>query len=323
MLYLFYCRTKNLLCIVAGFFLSVFLKRPISLGLPITTSIEPANYCNLHCTQCPTGNGSIKKEKELMPMELFSQIVNDIKRHTLYITLYFQGEPFLNPEFGSMIKLAHQEHIFTATSTNGQLINSEIAECIVRSGLNKLIISIDGTTQETYEKYRIGGNLEKAISAIGYIVEWKKKLHSNTPKIEMQFLVFKHNEHQLDDAKKLAIQTGVDKLTFKTAQIYDFENGNELIPSQQKYSRYIEKTAGTFVRKKKIYNRCWRAFSGAVITSAGEILPCSFDKKGEFSFGNIKNQSLAEIWNNEKALRFRKQLLVNREEIGICRNCVE
>lgn len=323
MLYLFCLRAINGIKIVAGFILSLLLKKPFKIGLPLTVSVEPVNYCNLHCVECPTGNGSTSRRKELMQSDLFYNIIDQIKVHASYLTLYFQGEPFIHPEFDNFIKLARKNHIYTATSTNGQLINKVIAEKTVRSGLNKLIVSIDGTTQDTYEKYRVGGKLEKAVDAIKLITECKNKLHSNSPKIEMQFLVLRHNEHQIEKAKKLAKKLGVNKLTFKTAQIYNFENGSELIPTQKKYARYVEKEKGVFVRKKKIHNRCWRAFSGTVISVDGEVLPCSFDKNADFSFGNLKNKPLAEIWHSEKALAFRRLLLTDRKGVGICCNCTE
>jgi radical SAM protein with 4Fe4S-binding SPASM domain len=323
MVYLFYLRIKNIFKITLGFVLSFFFKQPFRVGLPVSVSIEPVNYCNLHCPECPTGNGTLHRKKELMSLALFSNILNEIKVHTCYLTLYFQGEPFIHPHFVDFVKLARQQYIYTATSSNAQLINNEVAEQTVRSGLNKLIISVDGTTQETYEKYRVGGELDKVIEAIKHVVEWKKKLHSNTPKLEVQFLVLKHNEYQIPDIKKLAKELGVNKLSLKTAQIYDFENGSDLIPSQEKYARYIKGTDGRYHRKKRMHNRCRRAFSGTVISVDGEILPCSFDKKGEYSFGNIKDKPLAEIWHNEKASLFRRQILMDRKQFDMCRNCTE
>jgi radical SAM protein with 4Fe4S-binding SPASM domain len=313
----------NIFKIILGFILSRILKKPFAIGLPVSVSIEPVSYCNLHCPECPTGNGSLNREKKIMPLTLFSNIINQIKVHTFYLTLYFQGEPFIHPQFSDLVKLARQNHIYTATSTNAQLITDEVAEQTVRSGLNKLIVSVDGTTQETYEKYRVGGRLDKTIQAIKLLVEWKKKLHSSTPKLEIQFLVLKHNEHQIPDIKKLAKELGVNKLSFKTAQIYDFENGSDLIPSRQEYSRYIKNADGLYSRKKKIRNRCPRAFSAVVISVDGDILPCSFDKKGEYCFGNIKDKPLSEIWHNEKASRFRRQILMDRRQFDICRNCTE
>lgn len=104
--------------------------------------------------------------------------------------------------------------------------------------MDRLIISIDGTTQETYENYRVGGQLSKVIEGTKNIVKWRKQLKSKTPLIVFQFLVVKPNEHQVEEVKKLGKELGVDDVWFKTAQVYDYESGNELIPTIQKYSRY-------------------------------------------------------------------------------------
>jgi radical SAM protein with 4Fe4S-binding SPASM domain len=222
-----------------------------------------------------------------------------------------------------MIKYAHEAGILTSTSTNGQLINEKIAAEIVLSGLDKIIISIDGTSQEVYEKYRIGGKLELALESIRHIQNWKNKTKSFTPLIEIQFIVLKHNEHQINEVKKMAKDLNVDFLKLKTAQLYDFKNGHASIPSLRKYSRYKKNNMGEFVIKSRLKNHCWRMWAGAVVTIKGEILPCCFDKIGEHTFGNISSNSFLSVWQNKKAHDFRKAVLNNRKLLDICKNCSE
>ena len=153
-----------------------------------------------------------------------------------------QGEPYLNPAFLDMVKYASSKKIYTATSTNAHYLNDENAKKTVESGLDRLIISIDGTTQDVYKQYRVGGNLEKVIEGAKNIVKWKKELNSKTPFVFFQFLVVKPNEHQIEEIKKLAKEIGVDDVRFKTAQVYDYENDpNQLIPTIDKFSRYRKK----------------------------------------------------------------------------------
>ena len=138
-----------------------------------------------------------------------------------------------------MVKYASSKKIYTATSTNAHYLNDENAKRTVESGLDRLIISIDGTTQEIYQQYSVGGNLDKVIEGAKNIVKWKKELKSKTPFIFFQFLVVRHNEHQIEEVKKMAKEIGVDQVRFKTAQVYDYENDpNKLIPTIDKYSRY-------------------------------------------------------------------------------------
>jgi len=110
-------------------------------------------------------------------------------------------------------------------------------------------------------------------------------------------------------------------LTFKTAQLYKFENGHELLTSIKKYARYEKQTDGKYYIKGKQPNHCWRLWSGAVVNTNGDVLPCCFDKNSDFSFGNIHDKSFFECWHSEKATAFREKILQNRKQFEICRNC--
>ena len=222
-----------------------------------------------------------------------------------------------------MVKQASLKRIYTATSTNAHYLNDENARRTIESGLDRLIISIDGTTQEVYEQYRIGGNLDKVIEGTRNIVKWKKELKSKTPFIIFQFLVVKPNEHQIEDVKKMAKETGVDDVWFKTAQVYDFENDpNHLIPSIDKYSRY-SKTANGYSFKGKLANHCWRLWHDPVITWDGLVVPCCFDKDAQHKLGDLKQRSFKEIWKNGEYKKFRTAILKGRKNIDICSNCSE
>lgn len=290
--------------------------------LPAFISVEPANFCQLHCPECPVGQMRIKKtDAKTINNLMFKKLIDELKSTLIHTIFYFQGEPFLDKNLPELIKYAHEAGIYTSTSTNGQLIDNESAKAIVESGLDKLIVSIDGTTQETYEKYRVGGSLKKTLEGATRIVEWKKKLNSPTPILDVQFLVLKTNEHQMDEMRKLSKRIGADKLTFKSAQLYDFENGHELLTTKKKYSRYEKRKDGKYHIKSKQSNRCWRLWSGAVVNTGGDILPCCFDKNSDFSFGNMNESSFTTCWHNEKASGFRRKILQNRKQFEMCRNC--
>ena len=174
-----------------------------------------------------------------------------------------------------------------------------------------------------YEKYRIGGNLQKVISGIENLVKSKKELRSNSPYIILQFLLFRHNIHQISEIKKLAKNIGVDKLELKTAQVYDFEKGSDLIPVENKYSRYQLNGNDNYNIKSDHLNKCWKMWHSCVMTWDGDIVPCCFDKDAKYVMGNIHEQSFREIWNGEKYQEFRTRIFSNRKEIDICRNCTE
>jgi radical SAM protein with 4Fe4S-binding SPASM domain len=223
-----------------------------------------------------------------------------------------------------MVKYASDKKIYTATSTNAHYLTDEVAKKTVESGLDRLIISIDGTTQDVYQQYRIGGNLDKVIEGAKNIVKWKKTLKSKTPFVFFQFLVVKPNEHQIGDIKKLAKEIGVDEVRFKTAQVYDYKNDpNNLIPVNEKYSRYRKDKSGNYKAKNKLANQCWKLHHANVITWDGLVVPCCFDKDATHQLGNLKRQSFKEIWNNENYKQFRRELKTSRKNIDICANCSE
>jgi radical SAM protein with 4Fe4S-binding SPASM domain len=316
-------RVVNSAAILSSYQLSRLSGKPLIKGLPTGISIEPTTSCNLRCPECPSGLRSFTRATGMLDQKLFHDVIDQLAPTLHYLTFYFQGEPYLNPKFLDMVDYAAERKIYTATSTNAHYLNDEAARKTVESGLDRLIISIDGTTQESYESYRIGGHLEKVIDGTRNIVVWKKKLKSKTPHVVFQFLVVKHNEHQIPDVYKLAKDIGVDQVVLKTAQIYDYQNGSDLIPSQTQYSRYKRKSDGTYEIKNKLLNHCWKMWHSCVITWDGKVVPCCFDKDAHFVLGDLNKNSFYEIWNGEQYNAFRTSLLNSRNEIEICKNCTE
>lgn len=259
----------------------------------------------------------------MLQNDFFRKTIDELHRDLLYLIFYFQGEPYLNPAFLEMVKYASGKGIYTATSTNAHYLTDENARKTVESGLDRLIISIDGTTQDVYTQYRVGGNLEKVIQGAKNIVKWKKELGSKKPFVFFQFLVVKPNEHQIADIKLLAKEIGVDEVRFKTAQVYDYEEGNRLIPTIDKYSRYKKQDDGTYTIKNKLGNHCWRLWHSPVITWDGLVVPCCFDKDAQHRLGDLKSSTFKTLWHNENYVRFRTQLMKGRKHIDICANCSE
>ncbi len=259
----------------------------------------------------------------MLKEDFFKEVIDELAPHLTYLTFYFQGEPYLNPRFLDMVHYASSKNIYTATSTNAHYLTPENAKKTVESGLDRLIISIDGTTQETYSSYRIGGQLDKVIEGAKNIVEWKKKLKSKTPYTIFQFLVVKANEHQIPEVKALAKQIGIDEVRLKTVQVYDYENGSKLLPEQQQYSRYKKNASGKYEIKNKLLNHCWRSWNSCVITWDGNIVPCCFDKDAQHPMGNMHDGKFETLWHSDKYNAFRQALLRSRKEIDICKNCTE
>jgi radical SAM protein with 4Fe4S-binding SPASM domain len=237
--------------------------------------------------------------------------------------LYFQGEPYLHPGFLDMVAYAAERGIYTATSTNGHYLDPERARATIESGISEVLISIDGTTQDTYAAYRVGGKLERVLEGVRNLVAAREAANSLHPYLLIQFLVVKPNQHQVEDIQKLGAELGVDKVVLKTAQIYDYEAGNPLIPTIDRYSRYLQGKDGRYHIKNKLENQCWKLWQGAEITWDGRVLPCCFDKDARYEMGKMPERSFGEIWRSEAYDAFRQRLLQSRKEIDICRNCSE
>ncbi len=316
-------KVLNYAALLLSYKISGWTKKNFHRGMPFSISYEPTTSCNLRCPECPSGLRSFTRPTGMLEMDLYKKVIGQLAPSLAYLTLYFQGEPYLHPGFFELVRYAHLNNIYISTSTNGHYLTEEVAKKTVESGLDRLIVSIDGTTQETYEAYRIGGKLSKVLEGARNIVYWKKKLKSSKPYVIFQFLVVGPNEHQIDDVSKLAAELGVDKVLYKTAQIYDYENGSALIPQNDKYARYIRKEDGKYHLKNALDDNCWKMWHSCVITWDGKVVPCCFDKDGEYVLGRLNERSFKEVWKNRSYAEFRNSLLKGRDQIEICRNCSE
>lgn len=316
-------KVYNFIKLLFGFYYSRLIHKPIQWGLPFFISIEPTTSCNLRCPQCPSGLREFTRPTGMLQNKLFKKVILQTKSYLHSLTFYFQGEPYLNPDFLKMVAFANEHRIFTITSTNAHYLTEENAKQTILSKLDKLIISVDGITQDVYEKYRIGGQYTKVIEGTKEILKQKKLLKSKTPHVVWQFVVFKTNQHQIDAVKKLGKALGVNEVKIKTAQIYDFENGHDLIPDLDDYARYKKTAEGKFELKNKLLNQCWRMWQGCVITWDGKIVPCCFDKDAKYKLGNLQEETFESIWFSQPYNNFRRSILKSRNQIDICTNCTE
>ncbi|MCH2084666.1 MAG: SPASM domain-containing protein [Saprospiraceae bacterium] len=316
-------RIWNATKVVSSFYLTKWFQRPIQWGLPFTVSFEPTTACNLRCPECPSGLRSFTRATGNLKADFFRKTIDDIYKELIYLIFYFQGEPYINPAFLDMVAYANAKGIYTITSTNGHFMSNENARKTIESGLDRLIISVDGTTQDVYENYRKGGKLEVVLQGARNIVKWKKKLSSSTPHIIFQFLVVRPNEHQIDEIYQIAEEIGINEVKLKTAQVYNYELGNPLIPSIEKYARYTQQADGTYRVKNELLNHCWKLWHSCVITWNGIVVPCCFDKDASYQLGDLKQSSMRNIWYSNNYKKFRAKILKGRDQIDICTNCTE
>ena len=316
-------RVWNALKVLGSYYESKIRGRAVHRGLPISVSFEPTTSCNLRCPECPSGLRSFTRPTGMLEGDLFKRTVDELADNLLYLIFYFQGEPYLHPQFLELVQYAARKKIYTATSTNAHYLTDSNARKTVESGLDRLIISIDGTTQDVYEQYRVGGKLEKVLEGTRNIIRWKKELKSKTPHVVFQFLVVRPNQHQIAEVQQLAKELGVDEVGLKTAQIYDYENGSPLMPTIDKYARYAKQPDGKYLIKSAMDDNCWKMWHSCVITWDGLVVPCCFDKDAHYRLGDVKTESFKTLWRGQKYQQFRESLVRSRSEIEMCKNCTE
>lgn len=306
-----FSRLANYLSARVGYWYSNITGNVCLSAKPISASIEPANYCNLSCPHCPTGRKLIEKTDKRLTVNDFNGYLDKLLPELMYLNLYFQGEPFLNKNLPEMIRYASTCGVFTCVSTNGNALTEDVVKRLSDTGLGRLIICLDGATAESYSMYRVGGNFLKVLDGISLCVKY------GLP-VEVQCLLLSTTEKEIDKIKSLCKKLGVNRLVFKKAQFYD----DFLVPENPKNLRYKRDKFGKLVPKAKLKNRCWRLFSTIVIDVDGNVPACCFDKSAKYSFGNLKNSDLKQVWLGEKANRFRKAILKSRKSIDICNNCI-
>jgi radical SAM protein with 4Fe4S-binding SPASM domain len=309
-------RHANLLKAGYSYLRSSITGNPEIIGMPVSIGAELTNNCNLHCPHCPSGSGIMARKRGFMNIDLYDRVIKELGPYLHNINLYFQGEPMMNPKFFAFIRSS--KNIKTIVSTNGHFLTEENAEKIVRSGLSKLIISLDGMDQKTYASYRINGNVETVMNGIRFVAEAKKRINSSL-KVEIQFLVNRFNEHQIISVRKFAKSVNAF-LSLKSMQILDKSSVAEWLPANNHFRRY-RINEGKYVIKSSLPDRCARLWLNPVITWDGKVVPCCFDKNADYVMGDLNNDSFREIWDGPKYRLFRKSILTGRHMIEMCRNC--
>ena len=299
---------------------------------PSTLMVEPTNTCNLHCPACPTGAGTLNRPPRTMTFDEFRSVLDqamDPPGYLQRVTLFNYGEPFLCKHLLKMVRYAAEHGMETFTSTNGHFFGSdEIARNVVESGLTELIICLDGADQETISRYRKKARFDDILEGIRRVVRAKREGGQGTPLIELQFIVMKHNGHQIDQMRKIAGELGADRFIAKTVGINptdpNFQRlAEELLPMDLSESRYERRPDGSLALKGEPARGCEYIYSTAVINSNGNVVPCCYDIHSDYVMGNAFEEPLGGIWCGEKFQAFRRRVRRSRGSIPMCGMCPE
>jgi radical SAM protein with 4Fe4S-binding SPASM domain len=318
---------SNLIKISSSLGWSLLTRKAFIWGNPIIVHIEPTSLCNLHCPLCPSGNGQLSRQRTSLDYDQFKTIINKLPQTVRMILLWNQGEPFLVRDLVKMIEYAKQQGKYVVTSTNGHFFkNSDTAHQVITSGIDEIIISLDGVDQESYAKYRIGGKIDRVFEGVKQLAETKEMLGVSQPCLHLQFILMKHNLSQKNRMIEIGKEIGADKLSFKTLQVTNWEAGAEFLPDDPEFTRYEKKhpNGAYTTRKRKFFpNDCLRLWYSLVLNCDGDVSPCCFDKDSEFKLGNILEEPFESIWQGESYQKFRQKILDSRYELEMCRDCTE
>jgi len=287
---------------------------------PTIVTIEPTNYCTLKCALCRVGKGVLKRPKNFIDFKLYKKIVDEVAPHIFYIQLHHGGEPLLHPKIAQLISYAHKKGLGTLLSSNMNVLPDN-PETLIKSGLDLLIVSLDGATKETYEKYRIGGDFNKVINNIKELIELKRKFGRRKPIIKIQFIIMSHNESEINVIQNIAKKVMVNEVIYKTVYLCD-DTEKQFLPKDKRYSCYSgRKVKGILERIEPINNWCDALWDEGIICSDGSVSLCCRDYDAEFNLGNLNKSKFIDIWNGRKYQSLRKQIMENKMKIKQCRNC--
>ena len=308
------------------FLLAVFKRK--FLGYPYVALIETGNYCNICCPTCTTPHRKIQRKKELMSFENFKRVIDNIKDSVHITHLYYSGEPLLHPDICRMANYAHKNHLYTSISTNATLLDKEKAKEIFESGLDEIILCLDGVKKESYEAFRVGANFETVMENISYFCSKKQALKLQKPFIEMQFVLNRFNQNEVEAVRKLAQNLKVDRLHIKTFALGEYAyTPQEIEELSAKYfpegednlgKRRYQKEGGRLVVKAPP-RFCPMVKSLAFILVDGRLSMCCYDLQGEYIWGDMLSQKLKDVWFNQELAEKRKMAIERR--YPLCKKC--
>ena len=298
--------------------------------LPFILGIEPGNICNLKCPLCPTGAGENGANKGFMKFELFKKIFDQLKDNLETVNLYNWGEPLLNKDLCKIINYikSYKKDIFVVTSTNLNIDNKSVLVELLKSGIDEIIVSCDGASKEAYGKYRVGGDFDLVMQNLQFLSDEKRRSGSNAD-IVWNFLVFRHNEHEIELARSIANKLGVSfrvglmRTSMKDEVLRPHQEGIkkdlDWIPDNPQYSAYDKAKLTT----RKIIRSCRKPWQEISINWDGKVFPCCAVYGDNFSFEDASKETISKIWNNKKYSSARKEIISGKQEsstvCGICK----
>jgi len=264
--------------------------------MPAFLKIEASRKCLVNCKYC-----SGEKEEKFFPKHIYQAIMDKLYPWVIEVSLYDIGEPLWCEDLIEFIKYAKQRNVGTSISTSLSLPkNKRYWEILVQSGLDHLIVAIDGISEKTYKEYRTNGNLQLVMQNLYAIINAKTQ-HNSKLTIEWQMIEFEWNRHEIAEAKKTASNLGLEFRLIKEVTKPRKEAQNNV----------------SYVRNRN----CLLPYLIFIVNAFGEVNPCYKYYNPYMKIGNIKENCFEEIWNNEEIRKIRDRELIKTRPI--CCKCNE
>jgi len=308
--------TKNILLKNSSY----ICKMSRCFGYPSIDAIESTNCCNLSCIMCPVNTGKMVREQGFMSFQLFRKIIDENKRFiienkfsTKPVWLHNFGEPLLHPNMFDMISYCKENGILCGISTNAVLLNLGVAKKILESGLDEIIFSFDGAIKDTYEKVRVGADFDAVKENIINFLHMRREMRTRKPYVSIRILRMTETEEEIGKFYKMWQDYNVDNIMVRNIHTW----AGQLKEVDRFSSLKCSRRAGA-------RSPCAFLWYHLVILWDGTVVPCCFDYNGELPLGNVKDSTLAEIWNSEKTVNARKlHVSGNYSRILLCKGCEE
>jgi MoaA/NifB/PqqE/SkfB family radical SAM enzyme len=310
-------------------------------ALPKQISIDPGNVCNLKCPLCPTGNGTSDYPKGMMSLSVFKKVLKDIPS-VRYLCLYNWGEPFLNEDIFGMITHASHLNITVEISTNFSFKrNEKFFDDTIDSGLKRLLVSLNGASQEGYAAYNIGGEFPLVLDNIRRLALKKKQRGVKNPEIVWKFVANAFNEHEIDSARSMAEEIGVE---FRLERINigdDVPDAAYDEPAEKRAARwypkadYLQNLLQPWSRKlqRRLFLSAWLGnklakeypcpylYCQTVINPDAKVSPCCFTASRNSVFGDLTRQSFYEIWTGKQYVYARSLFSAKKHKETVATVC--
>ena len=316
-------RLANMILVEAEF----RLRRTRLAGRPYVLVADPTNVCNLRCPLCTTGLRQQERRAGMMSWETYTHVIDTMAPWAYKVNLFNWGEPLLHTHIFDMIRYARDKNLGTSMSSNMSIdLPDESIDALIHSGLEFICLSIDGATQENYEKYRRRGDLQLVLSNVRRLVARRRELGSRTPIIEWQFIPMKHNEHEVEQARDLASEIGVDLFRCIPVGIpFDSPNPDELRKNWFPASVSDGKVAGgdEIASNDTAQTACYFLYRYLVVNPDGRASPCCVVSGQKNDFGDTAEPVFEKLWNNRNYRSGRSQFVRGGkvEVATVCDRC--